>query len=104
MNFHIYLEFDHLVEALDARSECYAENTGPSREWRPGGAPTTERGADRLLLTTGMSAVEVSAVFPPLQKNITEQCIEFIAMLLLNSVRKSKLHLQTNEEIGISCR
>ena len=104
MNFHRYLEFNHLVEALGVCSECDAENTGPSREWRPEGAPTTERGADCLLLNKGMSAVEVSVVFRPLQKKITEQCTEFIAMLLLNSVRKSNLHLQTNEEIGIPYR
>ena len=88
MNFHRYLEFNHLGEAVDACSEFDAENTGPSREWRPEGAPTTKRGADRLLLKNGMSAVEVSVVFRPLQKKITEQCTEFIAMLLLDSVRK----------------
>ena len=60
-----------------------------SREWRPEGAPTTERGADRLLLNKVMSAVEVSVVFRPLQKKITEQCTKFIAMLRSNSVRKS---------------
>ncbi len=80
------------------------KKTGPSREWRPEGAPTTERGADRLLLNKGVSVIEVSVVFRPLQKNITEQCTEFIAMLLLNSVRKSNLHLRTNEVIGISFR
>ena len=75
-----------------------------SREWRPEGAPTTERGADRLLLNKGMSPVEVSLVFRPLQKKITEQCTKCIAMLRSNSVRKSNLHLQTNEVIGISFR
>ena len=70
----------------------------------PKGAPTTERGADRLLLNKGISAVEVSVVFRPLHKNTTEQCTEFIAMLLLNSVRKSNLQFQTNEVIGISFR
>jgi hypothetical protein len=73
VNFHRYLELNHLVEALGSCSECDAENTGPSREWRPEGAPTTERGADCLLLNKGMSAVKFSVVFRPFQKKVNEQ-------------------------------
>ena len=64
----------------------------------------TERGADRLLPNKGMSAVEIIVVFRSLQEKSTEHFIEFIAVLLLNSIRKSNLHLQTNELIGISFR
>ena len=47
-------------------------------------------------------AVEVSVVISVLQKNITEQCIDFMVMLSSSIERKSNQRLQTNEEIGTS--
>ena len=49
-----------------------------------------------------MSAAEFSVLFRPLQKSITEQRTELIAMLPSNSVRKSNVRLQINEKIGTS--
>ena len=62
------------------------------------------RGTGHLLLNKDMSAVDVCLVLRPLQKKITEHFIEFIAVLLLNSVKKSNLYVQTNEVIGVSFR
>jgi hypothetical protein len=80
------------------------QNTGSSREWRPEGAPTTDKVLIALLQTKCISPVEVIVVFRLLQKNITEQSIEFMVMLSSTVVRKSNLHLQKNEEIGTSLK
>ena len=69
---------------------------------------TSRRGTDEeliaLLQIEGMSAVEVGVVFRSLQKKTAELGIEFTVMLCLAMVRKSNLHLQTNEVIGTSFR
>jgi hypothetical protein len=43
-------------------SEWNADNAGPSREWRPGGAPTTDEDLHIRLETIGLSVVVFSAV------------------------------------------
>ena len=52
-----------------------------SREWRPGGAPTTDEVLQVLLETKGLSIVVVSVVFCALQEKISEWCTECIVIL-----------------------
>ena len=98
MSFRRYSVFNHLGEGLDACSEGNAENTGPSREWRFEGVPTTTEVLIALLQAKYISAVDVGVVFRPLQKNITGQCIEFMAMFFSTSVRKSNVQLSNKRK------
>ena len=55
-----------------------------------------------LLQTRDMSVVDLSVLFRPLQKKITEGCMEWMVMVSSTIVRKSNQNLQANEEIGAS--
>ena len=57
---------------MKSLGECNTDNTGPSREWRPEGTPTTDEVLQVLLETRGLLIIVVSVVFCPLQKKISK--------------------------------
>ena len=56
--------------------ECNADNAGPSREWRPEGAPITDEALLVLLQANGPSVVLLSSVFCPLQKKKKKNSVQ----------------------------
>ena len=57
-------------------SERNADNSGPSREWRPEGLPTTDEALFVLLQANELSIVLLRSVFCPSRKNKTKNSIQ----------------------------
>ena len=62
-------------------SEWNEKNAGPSREWRPKGAPTTDEVLHVLFETERISIAVFSAVLWRLETKISNKCTEYIAIL-----------------------
>ena len=60
------------VKKINSFIECNADNAGPSREWRPEGAPTTDKALHVLLETQRFSIVVSGVVLSDLQKKISK--------------------------------
>ena len=85
MNFYKYPVAHRAVKGFQLLRKWKAQKAGPSREWRPEGAPTTGEGLPVLLENKGLSIAVFSLVFGVLRKRFLndassayQYCIWFV--------------------------